>query len=111
MVGRNINDAVTFPEEAKEADDFLEHGCRDIVYIPGDVDVSCEQVIGEIRVGKEAEFCAQGGHCDGCAHRQVKALFGDCLDFPIHIVRFRDVDYQPILEPLDKWYCAEGWFV
>ncbi len=42
MVGRDINNAVTLLEQFEKVDNFVKDGCRHIIYILGNVDISCK---------------------------------------------------------------------
>jgi hypothetical protein len=108
MVGRQINFAMTFLEQAEQPN---ENGCCHVVNIPRNVDVPREQAVGEVRIREEAELSVQKRQCNWCTHREVKPLLSDCLDFPIHFIGIRDVNHQPILCSLDKWNCPKRRFI
>jgi hypothetical protein len=55
MVGRQINFVMTFPEQAKQPNDFVKNGCCHVVNIPRNVDVPREQTVGEVRIREEAK--------------------------------------------------------
>ncbi len=55
MVGRQINFAIIFPEQAKQLNDFVKNGCCQVVNIPRNVDVPREQTVGKVRIREEAK--------------------------------------------------------
>ena len=55
MVGRQIDFAMSFPENAKQSNDFVENGCCHVVNISQNVDVPREQTVGEVHIREEAK--------------------------------------------------------
>ena len=55
MVGRQINFAMTFPEQAEQSNYFVENGCCHVVNIPRNVDFPRKQTVGKVRIREAAK--------------------------------------------------------
>ena len=55
MVGRQINFAMTFLEQAEQSNNFVQNGCCHVVNILRNVDVPRTQTVGGVRIREEAK--------------------------------------------------------